>query len=164
MFLQHVWFSSAFGLCTRPFIFTKMQRPLVKYWRGKGLRIFTYLDDGAGVESTFEETQRTSNEVQQNIRLSGLLAQEEKCQGEPTQRGELLGCIMDLQTGSFQVPEKKVQYFQNTLQTIVSKGFIASARSLSRVTGLLISMGLAMGPVVRLWTRDLYREIMQAES
>ena len=35
-----------FGLSTACYIFTKIVRPLVHYWRAKGLRIVVYLDDG----------------------------------------------------------------------------------------------------------------------
>ena len=35
-----------FGLATACYFFTKLMRPLVKYWRGQGLRIIVYLDDG----------------------------------------------------------------------------------------------------------------------
>ena len=153
-----------FGLSTGPYVFTKMQRALIKHWRGQGLRIFTYLDDGAAAESTLEEARRTSNLVQQVIKQSGFLAQEQKCQWEPTQCGELLGFVMDLRTGTFRVPERRVQALQQALQDTVASGFKASARSLSRLTGMLVSMGLAIGPVVRLWTRGLYREILQAHA
>ena len=37
-----------------------------------------------------------------------------------------------------------------------------TARTLSRVTGSLVSMSLAMGPVVCLWTRAMYRDICSA--
>ena len=40
-----------FGLATAPFLFTKIQKALVKHSRRQGLRVFTYLDDGAGAES-----------------------------------------------------------------------------------------------------------------
>ena len=35
-----------FGLATAPFLFTKIQKALVKHWRRQGLRVFTYLNDG----------------------------------------------------------------------------------------------------------------------
>ena len=41
---------------------------------------------------------------------------------------------------------------------------MASARQLSRFTGLLAFMGSALGPVVRLWTRSLYRDILNSAS
>lgn len=34
---------SVLGLSTGPYLFTKIQRALVKHWRGKGFRIFTYI-------------------------------------------------------------------------------------------------------------------------
>ena len=40
-----------FGLSTACYIFTKLLRPLVKYWRGQGIRIVVYLDDGIGAAS-----------------------------------------------------------------------------------------------------------------
>ena len=35
-----------FGLATACYAFTKLLRPLIKYWRGQGLRALLYLDDG----------------------------------------------------------------------------------------------------------------------
>ena len=47
-----------FGLSVGPFIFTKIQKALRKHWRRQGIRLFTYLDDGAGADSDFSEAQR----------------------------------------------------------------------------------------------------------
>ena len=38
-----------FGLSTSPYIFTKIVRPLVKYWRLKGIPIVVFIDDGIGI-------------------------------------------------------------------------------------------------------------------
>ena len=35
-----------FGLATACYAFTKLLRPLVRFWRGQGLRVILYLDDG----------------------------------------------------------------------------------------------------------------------
>ena len=78
--------------------------------------------------------------------------------------GELLGFILDLKTGTFQVPPRRVESFRLVLDSIVSRRFVATARQLARFTGLLSSMGLALGPVVRLWTRGLYWDILSAAS
>ena len=37
-----------FGLVTSGYIFSKVVREIVKYWRAKGLKIIMYLDDGLG--------------------------------------------------------------------------------------------------------------------
>ena len=36
-----------------PYLFTKVHRTLTKHWRSKGIRMFSYLDDGAGADSSF---------------------------------------------------------------------------------------------------------------
>ena len=153
-----------FSLSTGPYIFTKVQRALTKYWRRQGIRIFTYLDDGAGAESSFLEAQDVSNIVRQDVVCSGFVANDIKSQWTPVQSGELLGFILDLNAGIFQVPQKPIDSFHLVLQSILSKGFVAFARQLARFTGLLASMSLALGPVVRLWTRSLYRDILNAAS
>ena len=50
----------------------------------------------------------------------------------------------------FQVPERRVQDPKQLINMIIGKRFTVSARCLSRLTGSLESMGLALGPVVRL--------------
>ena len=42
-----------FGLSSAPYLFTKFFRPLVRYWRGLGIYLVVYLDDGAGCEEIF---------------------------------------------------------------------------------------------------------------
>ena len=37
-----------FGLSSAPYVFTKLFRPLVAYWRKQGIHIVVYLDDGLG--------------------------------------------------------------------------------------------------------------------
>ena len=153
-----------FGLSTGLYIFTKVQRALTKYWRSQGIRIFTYLDDGAGADSTFSEAQEVSDLVRHDLHRSGFVANDSKSVWTPVQSGELLGFILDLSTGTFQVPPRRVESFRLVLDNIVSRRFVATARQLARFTGLLSSMGLALGPVVRLWTRGLYRDILSAAS
>ena len=43
-----------FGLSTAPFVLTKVIRPLVKHWRFKSIKIACFLDDGLGIDNTFE--------------------------------------------------------------------------------------------------------------
>ena len=40
-----------FGLSTACYMFTKLLRPLVRYWHSKGLRLVVYLDDGLGASA-----------------------------------------------------------------------------------------------------------------
>ena len=42
-----------FGLSSAPYIFTKVGRVLVRYWRSYAVRITVYLDDGLGFARDF---------------------------------------------------------------------------------------------------------------
>ena len=70
---------------------------------------------------------------------------------------------MDLQYGIFQVPARRVDALKQLIATIIEKCFTVSARCLSLMAGSLVSVGLALGPVVRLWTGAIYSDIGQAD-
>ena len=93
------------------------------------------------------------------MRSSGF---EENSVWMPSQYMELLGFIVDLKAGTFHVPPRRVDALKQLLDIIIAKDFCLSARTLSCVTGSLVSMSLAMGPVVCLWTRAMYRDICSA--
>ena len=59
---------------------TVIQRALVKHWRSKGFRIFTYLDNGAGADQVLNKAMKMSAAVHRDIALSGFIANEEKSQ------------------------------------------------------------------------------------
>lgn len=107
-----------FGLSVGPFVFMKIQKALTKHWRSQGICIFTYLDDGAGADSDFHEARRVSNLVRQDVQRSGFVANDEKSQWVPVQSGELLGYVLNLQMGTFQVPHKRVDAFLYVLQDV----------------------------------------------
>ena len=44
-----------FGLSTACYLFTKPLRPLVHYWRSKGIRVVVYIDDGIVAAESFEQ-------------------------------------------------------------------------------------------------------------
>ena len=76
-----------FGLASAPYVFTKIQKALVKYWQGQGIRIYTYLDDGAGAACNFQDALQTSQQVRQDIKDSGFVANETKeCVGTCSNR------------------------------------------------------------------------------
>ena len=67
-----------FGLCSAPYVFTKVLRQLVKYWRGRGNLTLMYLDDGFGGDSSFDSTKDLSNSVRQYIVSSGFTPNDDK--------------------------------------------------------------------------------------
>lgn len=88
-------------VCPWVLIFSLRFRAPVEHWRSKGFGIFVYLDDGAGADQVLNKAIKMSTVVRRDIAASGFIANEEKSQWVPSQLGELLGFIMDLQHGIF---------------------------------------------------------------
>lgn len=85
------------------------------------------MDDGAGADQVLNKAMKMSTVVRKDIPLSGFIANEEKRQWVPSQVGELLGFILDLQHGIFHVPARRVEARKQLIDTIIDKHFIVSA-------------------------------------
>ena len=70
-----------------------------------------------------------------------------------------LGFLVDLKNGIFTVPKPRIDKLKDLLKQLHSKTGTA-ARFLAPVVGTIISVGLGIGPVSRMWTR-LYANINQ---
>ena len=60
-----------FGLCTARYLFTKLMRLLVRYWRGQGLRVVVYLDDGLCAVNGLGAAETASQLVRHTIDQAG---------------------------------------------------------------------------------------------
>ena len=65
------------------YFFTKLMRPLVKYWRGQGLRIIIYLDDGIAAIAGEQAACAASCKVQEDLNQAGFIVNVSKCNWEP---------------------------------------------------------------------------------
>ena len=90
------------------------------------------------------------------------LSGKEKSGWMPSQYVEQMGFIVDLKAGTFHVAPHRVDALQQLLDIIIAEDFHVSARTLACLTGSLVSMSLATGPVVRLWMRAMYRDILSS--
>ncbi|KAL9970917.1 hypothetical protein ACROYT_G023375 [Oculina patagonica] len=64
------WFAFTvlpFSLASATYVFSKIQKALVKHWREQGIRIFTYLDDRAGADGTLEAARAESSRVKADV-------------------------------------------------------------------------------------------------
>ena len=151
-----------FGLATACYAFTKLMRPLVKCWRGRGLRAVVYLDDGIVAVKGKEEAIRESNMVQSDLTKAGFIVNNEKSQWVPTRTVVWLGFQIDLHEGQLTVPEQKVKVLMTLVQQARDNRALR-ATALASIIGKIMSMGLALGPVTRLMTRSLYG-VLNAKS
>ena len=157
-----------FGLVTAPFVFTKVVKVLVGYWRGCGIRIFSFIDDFFGGASTYHQTAIIAAKLKKDLELNGFVASVKKSQWHPSQAGMHLGFLVDLKNGIFTVLKSRVDKLKDLLRQLhgkphtMARSLDTTARCLSRVVGTIISMGLGIGPVSRMWTRRLYANLNQA--
>ena len=144
-----------FGLSSACYLFTKLLRPLVRLWRGRGLKAIVYLDDGVVAVHGKEIAIRESALVRGDLESAGFVVNIEKSQWDPSHNIEWLGFHIDLSTGKFLVPNDKINRLKVKLLEL-RNAELASAKLIASITGSIISMSLALGSVSRLMTRSLF--------
>ena len=80
-----------FGLATACYLFTKIMRPLIRYWRGRGLKAIIYLDDGIAAVRGRQKALVESTRVKEDIEKAGFIINVEKSVWNPSQTMEWLG-------------------------------------------------------------------------
>lgn len=60
------------------------------------------------------------------------------------------------------MPQQRIKGLKERIGRVTRHKDTATARQLPILVGTVVSMGLAVGPVSRLWTRALYRDILFA--
>ena len=105
-----------------------------------------------------------SEAIRRGIKRSVFIINHEKSIWLPRQEGQLLGFIIDLKEGTFKVPNHRVENLKILLDKVTEKKCYTTAREVAKVTGSIISVSLALGPVARLWTRALYRNSSSATT
>ena len=128
-----------FGLSLAPYLFTKLMRPLVKYWRSRGLYCIVYLDDGFIMDSTLEKTQRASHLVYGDLVASGFVINQEKSIWCPVQSIVWLGIVWNFENGTIAVTDARIRKIEERLSLILQKKLV-STRELASVTGSVISL------------------------
>ena len=144
-----------FGLASACYIFTKLLRPLVAYWRSKGLKSVVYLDDGLCAAMDYAAAVKASLLVRETLDCAGFVVHPTKCIWDPTQRLVWLGFVIDVALGRIEVPQEKIVSLQGLLRQVRLVRYV-QARKLASIIGQIISMGLAIGPISRFMTRRLY--------
>ena len=144
-----------FGLATACYTFTKLMRPLVSFWRGGGLRVTLYLDDGMIAIKGEERAKSESERIQADLLRAGLVVNYAKSCFTPTKQLLWLGFQLDLERGQLTVPHKKLDLLKEQIAKAM-EGRELPAMALASVIGKILSMSLGLGPVTRLMTRGMY--------
>lgn len=152
-----------FGLSTAPYIFTKVCRVLIKYWRANGIKIAIFIDDGIGAAGSLEKTRLASVFVKNSIESSGFVSNEEKSIWDPVQCAVWLGLQIDTKNFRLKIKEKRVTKVLAQISEMLPN-VLSSARKISSIAGGLVSQEIVLGPVTGLFTREMYRFIDAAPS
>ena len=152
-----------FGLATACYLFTKLLRPLVKYWRSQGLRVVVYLDDGIAASGGELKAGKDSIRIQCDLDRAGFVANMAKCKWTPSQQCSWLGFDVDLHQGILSVPQEKIDALKTHLEQVAQKPTVP-AKVLASLAGKIITMSIALGPVARLMMRGLFALLSTRQS
>ena len=144
-----------FGLATACYIFTKVLRPVVKFWRSKGIKAVLYIDDGVIISHDVQDALENISIIQGSLSEAGFVVNEEKSCWELSQVGRWLGFVIDLSKGVLEIPREKTQDLVSLLERAQRENRI-KPKLLASIVGKIIAMGLGLGPITRLRTRSLY--------
>ena len=149
-----------FGLSTACSLFTKLMRPLIRHWRGRGLKAIVYLDDGIVAVKGEQAAIQESAQVKLDLERAGFVINLDKSKWEPCHTMEWLGFQIDLAKGEFSVPPNKISMLKSQLLEVKGAQLVP-ARKLASLIGKIVSMSIGLGPVTRLMTRALYATLHQ---
>ena len=95
--------------------------------------------------------------------LSSFTKNDGKCHWQPMQIGEWLGLIINTVNFHFEIPPRKIEKIKKSIEFILSSIYV-SFRELAKIAGFINSVYLAVGPPVRLFSRQLFHAISQRGS
>ena len=144
-----------FGLTSASYIFTKLLRPICKFWRASGRRCVIYLDDGFLLDSSHAGALNFCSQAQRTLVDAGLSVNLEKSSLFPSQCLEWLGILIDSSAMLFRTPQRKIEKLLDLLQSACASSSL-SPRQVARIAGKLVSLELALGPLTHLLTRQMY--------
>ena len=116
-----------------------------------------YLDDSINGQGTYQQSGDACKIIISDLEKSGFVINRSKSDLVPTQTGKWLGLIVDTKNAFF-VPQNKARNFLRKIDLLLRQK-LCSAKQLSKIAGHLSSMHLALGPMVWLFTRHMYRQI-----
>ena len=106
-----------FGLSSACYIFTKLLRPLVRFWRASGIRAVLYINDGIVAFSSLGQAIVGAEKIRQD--LSRVNAR--KSCFDPAQACKWLGFHQDFSVGRIFVSQEKIEALLWSLQQLMKR-------------------------------------------
>jgi hypothetical protein len=157
-----------FGLATSGYIFSKVVREIVKYWRAKGLTIIMYLDDGLGGGDNYKNALVASNVIKKDLDYFGFSVAHEKCNWAPVHILEWSGFRWDVSEWVLKVTCKRIGKLKASLAGLVQlhsqDTVMFCVRFIAGIVGQIISTQAVLGVQTRLRMRHMYNCILARAS
>lgn len=130
-----------FGLASAPKAFTDMLKGLGVKWRIQGSWVIIYLDDILISAPTFEEWHTSINLVYSDLKAIGLRVNLKKLFVGPFRRIEFLGTVLDYESQSTSVSDKKIEKAMKLIEALQKN---PNLENLERFLGFLsfLSVGV----------------------
>ena len=110
-----------FGLCTSPYVFTKLLKPVARYLRCRGFISVIYLDDIWLTGKTEEACNLNVLRTKELLETLGFLLNFEKCSLTPSQVCKFLGLLFNSKEYHVELPTDKRCKILNVVNEYLSK-------------------------------------------
>ena len=159
--LYWVWTCMPLGIIDAAFIFTKLTKPIMAHLRLQGKRSSIYIDDLFNSHQTFNGCAKQEEFIHTQFGRGGWVFKPEKSSGPPSQSVKYLGLMVNSVPMTFSIPDTKYELIvSDTVKFLNSKRFIV--RDLASWVGKLQSLRLAIGPIISIMCKSLYKIISLA--
>ncbi|XP_041453613.1 uncharacterized protein LOC121406809 [Lytechinus variegatus] len=157
-----------FGISTAGYIFTKLTRVPVTYWRSQGKKVVMFLDDGIAGCSDMKVANEMSRQIKADLNKLGFVLAETKCDWFPQNKATWLGMYWDFHEGDVYITETRMQKCKKSIEDVLTKiqkgKYIIPVRTLASVAGQIISMQPAIGTIVQLKSKEIFKCINNRAS
>ena len=143
------------GISDAVFLFTAVLKPIKIYVISLGIPCLSFIDDILCSGKNQEESSRNRTLMVEVLSRAGFVVSEKKSKG-PDQRILFLGLEICSVTKKFYIPEEKLVRIIEELESLLMTRRI-KLRNMARILGLLQSCSRALGNVVKIRSRNLYR-------
>lgn len=127
-----------FGLCTAPYVFTKLLKPVIRYLRSSGFMSVLYLDDFLCIGSSYQECCHNVNTTKNFLSSLGFVINLKKSKMTPSTFCKFLGFNFDTSNMSINLPtDKKLRIKEKSKKLIKTK--VCTIRKFAEFIGLLTS-------------------------
>ena len=110
-----------FGLCTAPYVFTKIMKPVLHFLRSIGIILVIYLDDILKIANSRDECLKNLKISLNLLQFLGFIINEDKCVFVPTQSYQFLGFVIDTKGFFISLPKEKETKTINLLNKIINR-------------------------------------------